>query len=190
MVRSGLRRALPAAIVSASLAACAAPSAPVIVPTDELPFPVTRSAHTAAPGPLRGITIFLLRDGRLVPVTREVQNEASPQAAVRALLDGPTERERTTGVTTDVPPSTRLLQVGVFDTVAEVDLSGEFQSPATPDAVIRRVAQIVWTLVSLPSISAVRFSVDGEPVAVVTDKGVAVERPVSAPDYGAVAPVP
>jgi len=52
------------------------------------------------------------------------------------------------------------------------------------------VAQVVWTLVRLPEVTAVRFVIDGEAVSVLTDDGTAVDRPVTAPDYAAVASGP
>jgi germination protein M len=119
-----------------------------------------------------------------------VSAAVSPEEAVmRALLDGPTSEERDQGLTTAVPPATGLIAVGTFEGVAEVDLSDEFQGPATPEDVLLRVAQVVWTLVALPRVNAVRFSIDGEPISVITDAQVMVDRPVTAPDYAAVAPL-
>jgi spore germination protein GerM len=80
--------------------------------------------------------------------------------------------------------------VSVFDQIAEVDLSAEFQGPAPPEVILLRVAQVVWTLVGRPGITAVRFVIDGQPVSVPTDRGTPIDRPVTAPDYASVAPPP
>jgi predicted small lipoprotein YifL len=170
--------------------ACGGGSGPVEVPSEEIPFPLERSPATPTPSGGSAVAIYLVRGGRLAGVERTVSAAVSPEEAVmRALLDGPTSEERDQGLTTAVPPATGLIAVGTFEGVAEVDLSDEFQGPATPEDVLLRVAQVVWTLVALPRVNAVRFSIDGEPISVITDAQVMVDRPVTAPDYAAVAPL-
>jgi spore germination protein GerM len=50
------------------------------------------------------------------------------------------------------------------------------------------VAQVVWTLTELPTVTAVRFSVDGTPVEIPTDDGL-TDRPVDRDDYRSVKPI-
>jgi spore germination protein GerM len=163
----------------------------VRIPNDELPFPVARTpSQTPTAIAPAGLTIYLVRTGRLVPSTRTVDAEIPlAEAALQALLAGPTELERKERVETEIPPSTSLLEVRVFDGVADVDLSEEFQGPAEQRVILFRVAQIVWTLVGLPGITAVRFAIEGTPITVVTDRGLSVARPVTAPDFASVAPL-
>jgi spore germination protein GerM len=168
---------------------CGEQSGPVEIPEDDLPFSLSRTPETfPSPAEEEPFTIFFVLEGKLAPVTREAPSDLTPvEATMRALLEGPTPDELAGGITSEIPPQTSLLEVRVFDLVADVDLSAEFQSPASTDAILLRVAQVVWTLVRLPAVTAVRFVIDGEPVSVVTDDGTAVDRPVTAPDYAAVA---
>jgi spore germination protein GerM len=171
------------------LVSCGRGSGPVEVPTDEIPFPLERSPGTPTASPSASGTVYLVKDGGLVPVGRDV-SAALPrdEAVMRALLEGPTAQERTDGLRTAIPPATGLIDVAVFEGVAQVDLSNEFQGPAPPEDVLLRVAQVVWTLVAVPDIVAVRFAIDGEPISVITDGATMVDRPVTAPDYASVAP--
>jgi Sporulation and spore germination len=178
-----------AALVLATCVGCGEQSGPVEIPEEDLPFSLSRTPEPfPSPAEEEPFTIFFVLEGKLAPVTREAPSDLTPvEATMRALLEGPTPDELARGITSEIPPQTSLLEVQVFDLVADVDLSAEFQSPASTDAILLRVAQVVWTLVRLPEVTAVRFVIDGEPVSVVTDDGTAVDRPVTAPDYAAVA---
>jgi hypothetical protein len=181
---------LAVAAVVAVGGGCGRPSGPVEVPPGEIPFPLARSEPSATPvAEMTAVTAYLVRDGRLFPVRREVLGFLPPDhAAMQALLAGPTTAERAQGIGSKIPFQTSLLQVNVVESVAQVDLSGEYQGPAPPGDIVLRVAQVVWTLVVLPDVTAVRFSIDGNQVDVVTDRGLPVDRPVTAPDFAEVAP--
>jgi hypothetical protein len=180
------------ALVLATCVSCGEQSGPAEIPAEDLPFSLSRTPEPLpSPAEEEPFTIFFVLDGKLAPVTREAPSDLTPvEATMRALLEGPTLDELARGVTSEIPPQTSLLEVQVFDLVADVDLSAEFQSPASTDAILLRVAQVVWTLVRLPEVTAVRFVIDGEAVSVLTDDGTAVDRPVTAPDYAAVASGP
>lgn len=172
------------------LAACARTSGTVEIPPGELPFSVAREpspAGTAAP--TREITIFFVRGERLVPSRRRVEGAPGrAEAALRSLLDGPTRQERAAGIATELPSSVSLLAVEIAGDTVIVDLSGEFQEPATPERIALRVAQVTWTLTEVSGVREVAFAIDGEPVSVTTDDGMTVDRPVRRSDYARFAP--
>ncbi len=173
------------------LTACGRPSGPVEVDADLVPFEVGRSPSPSPGAEVRTITVYLVRAGHLEPVGREIASAApDAEAAIGALLQGPTPQEREAGLGSAIPPVTRLLSVTVLRGVAEVDLAEEFQGPATPGHVLLRVAQVVWTLVALPDVSAVRFSIDGVTISVPTEAEQATDRPVTAADYAGLAFAP
>lgn len=185
-----MRKLAALVVLAAVAAACSGPSGPVEVPADRLPFSLERTpAATPEPPGERLVTVYLIRDDRLVPVTRLISAELpSPEASMRALLLGPSPAERSDGLATDIPAATQLIGVEVRDAVAEVDLSAEFQSPAEPIDVLLRVGQVVWTLVADPEVVSVLFSVDGVRISVPIDDGTAQDRPVSAADYASIGP--
>lgn len=165
-------------------------SEPVALPTEDLPFDVTRGTEAAATGTTtRQEVTFVLR-ARLHTVNRRISAEQPPaEALLRALLEGPTRREIDRGIETMIPTTTKLL--GVFldeERIAHVDLSGEFQSAAPSETIVLRVAQVVWTLTEQPDILGVRFAIDGEPVTAVNAAGEPIDRPAARSDFQTLAP--
>lgn len=170
--------------------ACSRASGPVEVDPDLVPFDVARSVTPSPEVPSQTLSIYLIRDGHLIAAPRTVSADApTSEAATAALFQGPTTEERTDGLATAIPPATQLLRITVLDSVAEIDLTDEFQNPAPPEEVLQRIAQVVWTLVGLPGITSVRFAIDGDPIAVPTDRDAAVTEPVTPADYGSIAPL-
>lgn len=187
-----MTRRIVALLVLCLAAACAGTSGPVEVPAGDVPFPLTREdAIPEVTSTVGRILVFFVLDGRLSAVTRTAEAGDTPtEAAMRALLGGPNQRELGRGLTTSLPSSTRLLDISVGGGIALADLSAEFQAPADPDAITLRIAQVVWTLTQLPGVESVRFAVDGNEISVATDDGQSVDRPVSRADYDQFAPLP
>lgn len=169
------------------LAACGAPSGPVTIAPEDVPFSVRRSVDPVKPGQsLTAYTISFVRRGRLVGVDRALAtNTTAVDAVTRALLRGPSDSEVARGVKTFIPSGTQLLAVTITDRVAQLEFGSEFQSPGPSHEILLRVAQVVRTVVSLKSVDAVRFAVNGEVIQVPTDSG-PVQRPVTVLDYASV----
>jgi hypothetical protein len=131
------------------------------------PVQVTTTVERTGLLPSRtSFEVWLVRNGRLVEALRAHRpTQRVATAALRALLAGPTQAERAAGVTTQVPPATRLLGVVIARGVAHVDLSSDYESPAGSRALQLRLAQVVYTATQFPTVKAVRFSVDGAPVS-------------------------
>jgi hypothetical protein len=122
---------------------------------------------------------FLLHDTRgedpaLVPVLRTVpESPAMATAAMRALLAGPSAKERaaTPRIQSFIPADTKLLGIELADGRATVDMSAEFAS-LSPDAawdlgsfeLRARLAQVTYTLTQFKTIDRVSFELDGKPV--------------------------
>jgi spore germination protein GerM len=166
-------------------------------PPSESPSPSGQPAQTpsgASPTPAATTTVrayFYLADRAggepgLVPVLREVPaTKAVGSAALRALLAGPTAKERssTPAISTAVPQGVQLLGLSIKDRIATVNLSREFESGGGSASIIGRLAQVVYTVTQFPTVDAVRFQLDGEPVTVFGGEGVLLEKPVGRVDY-------
>ncbi len=88
---------------------------------------------------------------------------ATIESAVAALLTGPTKAERKQGLRTYIPPATRLDEVA-FDEeahVATVDLSGDFADGVKTEELGARVAQLVFTVTSVPGVDRVQVLLEG-----------------------------
>ena len=112
---------------------------------------------------------YFTRDfGMLVPapVIVPLSSSGLATALVRGLLDGPTPWIAP-AVRTAFPEGTRLAldSVPVIDGVAEIDLTPQVLS--ADDTTRQKLsAQLAWTLRPLPDISAIRITVNGQPLPV------------------------
>jgi germination protein M len=166
-------------------------------PPSESPEPSGQPAESpsgASPTPGATTTVrayFYLADRAggepgLVPVLREVPaTKAVGSAALRALLAGPTAKERSSrpAISTTIPQGVQLLGLSIKDRVATVNLSREFESGGGSASIIGRLAQVVYTVTQFPTVDAVRFQLDGEPAPVFGGEGVLLEKPVGRVDY-------
>ena len=159
---------------------------PTVTPATPSP---TVAPPTPAPKPTPTTTIvrayFLLRDGSggevvneptLVPVLRTVpKNTAMATAAMKALLAGPSAKERAAvlRIRTLIPADTKLRGIRISGGLATVDLSAAFASLSPDDvwdggsySLHGRVAQVVYTLTQFTTVDRVNFKLDGKPVKV------------------------
>lgn len=171
MVRARAYLAL-GAVVLFLLGGCGLPSgsSPVQVPKNEVPYgllePATQSpTPTLTPGvPLSAATIFLA-DGlqRLVPVDVQLPTATLPllvQSVLNRLAVGPSERERATGLVTDLAPGTTLVLRGMSAGTATIELQQAGQDPPTGKQVVA-VGQIVLTATSVVGVDRVQFVKEG-----------------------------
>ncbi len=129
-------------------------------------------------------------EGRAEPFLVSIERElpSTPQiahATLRALIDGPSaaDRDLVDDVSTAVPQESLLLGVTIEDRVATVDLSREFESGGGSFSMFSRLAQVVYTVTQFPTVDAVRFQLDGQPVTVFSGEGIVLDAPVSRDDY-------
>lgn len=131
------------------------------------------------------VTVFLVRDADLAPVERRT-NARTTAAALELLVEGPTRAEAAGGIRTALAPEVVGVDQELPAGVTTVSVTRGFTA-LTGGNQLLAVAQIVWTLTDLPTVTAVRFAVDGAPVEVPTDAGL-TDRPVNRDDYRSVAP--
>lgn len=167
---------------------------PTISPTPaSTPVPVATPTATpppATPGPTptaqRTLTValYFLRQEKLAVARRAVgETPRIGTAALQELLAGPTDQEISFGLSTEIPPGTRLNDLAIADGVATVDLSADFAAGGGSFSMQARVAQVVFTLTQFSSVRAVRFRLDGQPVSAIGGEGVVVEPPPSRADF-------
>lgn len=122
----------------------------------------------ARPGSV-SVSVYLIRGADLVAVPRAV-NTVTVDAAVQALIAGPSSEEAAGGLHSAVGPSTRVRKAVVEGGVARIDLSSPFAQARSEDQVVA-VAQFVYTVTGLANVDAVSITVDGEPIEVPTPDG-------------------
>jgi hypothetical protein len=136
------------------------------------------------------LEVWFLDGEQLVRQTRSL--ESTPlvaTAAMKALLAGPSSAELASGLGTSVPAGTKLLGISIKKGVATVDLTSQYQSGGGSLSMKARLAQVVYTLTQFPTVRAVLFHLDGEPVNVFSGEGIVLDHPVGRKDYEDLLPV-
>ena len=186
------------------------PTLPPATPSPTIVPPTPSPTATPAPATMIVRAYFLLRDGSggevvneptLVPVLRTVpKSPATATAAMRALLAGPSAKERAAvlRIRTLIPAGTKLLGIEISGGLATVDLSAEFASLSRDDAwdggsysLHGRLAQVVYTLTQFTTVNRVNFKLDGKPVKVLfgmpdpdgSSEKIILDKPVTRATY-------
>jgi hypothetical protein len=157
-----------ASFVIASCGSSTKSSVPSNVPVS------TVAPTTAKPTEKVAVLAYFLLNEKLHAVGREVAS-ADSSAAVTALLAGPTNEEKTTGLVTLIPAGTTLNGVKLNGREAVIDLSAAYGSGGGTLSVTGRVAQMVFTLTQFPGVDTVRFSLDGKSITELTGEGFSVD---------------
>lgn len=87
---------------------------------------------------------------------------AAVRRAVDALLSGPTASERAAGLSSQIPPGTRLLRVRVEGDTAFLDFSPELERLGGTMAISGLLKQLTYTATGVPDVWQVVLSIDGE----------------------------
>lgn len=162
------------------------------IPLDAEPRPV--SVDLTVPGAfeeatgveLEAVSIFLVRDDRLLHVTRNLRTPASLLDVIEVLIAGATDPEDRSGLGTSIPAGTRLIDVRVDGSVATIDLSDDFAAVGGSQEILA-VAQLVLTATRVDGVDAVTFELQGVRTDVPTASGALSVEPVTAADYSELA---
>jgi len=119
---------------------------------------------------------WFTRQGKLFVTERTVPATVSVgRAALDRMLAGPSAAEYAAGVRSQIPGGTQLLGLRITAGTATADFTSSFTSAASPSTMPLRIAQVVYTLAQFPSVTGVRFEINGQGVTVIG--GVPVQDP-------------
>ena len=182
-------------ILAAAIVACgdnggSSPSSSTSATVTETPTAGTSPSPSPSPSPSATTTgttrlsVYFLRGEYLGVAERSVpRTKAVAAAALRELCAGPSTFEQEAGLSSAVPEGTELRSVEIHDRVAAVDLSAEYATGGGSLSVMERIAQVVYTVTQFPTVDAVTFSINGEPVTSLGGEGVVVSSPQSRADW-------
>lgn len=182
----GVVLGLVLAAVALLVAGCGVPLQDEPAPLQDNPAPPTTSSSA---GGRNAVQVYLVRDGRLTPVTR-ASDDTSAGSLVALLADGPTAAEEAEGATTAVVPGDFVVEepspgrapdgsVVISVPVQFTQVDGDLQLLAT--------AQLVWTATEPQPRGTVRMTFEGEPIELPTDGGL-TSGAVRRSDFRSVAP--
>lgn len=115
---------------------------------------------------------------------RPADDVAGARAAVAALAEGPTPAEAARGLSSELPTSTRVLDVFWDEDVLVVDLSEDVTRGGGSASMIGRLAQLTYTLTQPAGVDAVELRLEGEPVDAWGGEGVMMTWPWHRPPGG------
>jgi spore germination protein GerM len=152
-------------------------------PTEAAESATSTSEATAAPTETVGeqltLNVYFMRGEYLSVAHRTIpRTQAVGAAAMQLLLEGPTDFEAGLDFTTAIPEGTEYLGLEIEDGVATVDLSSEYESGGGSLSMSARLAQVIFTLTQFPTVDAVQFLLDGDPVEVFSGEGIILDHPV------------
>ena len=131
--------------------------------------------------------LWFTRNGKLFATDQAVPATTSvARAALDRLLTGPSAAGYAAGLRSQIPAGTALLGLNISAGTATVDLSSSFESAATPPAMPLRIAQVVYTLTQFPTVTSLRFEIDGQGRTVIG--GVPVQSPQTRAMYSGYLP--
>jgi hypothetical protein len=144
--------------------------------------PTPPAQHTAA-GEI-GLETWFTRNGKLFVSERAVPATVSVgREALDRMLAGVSAAEYAAGLRSQIPPGTELRGLDIAAGTATVDLSSSFGAAAGRPAIRLRIAQVVYTLAQFPSVTRVRFEINGQAVTMIG--GVRVQDPQTPAMYRA-----
>jgi chitodextrinase len=115
-----------------------------------------------------------------VLVDRTVPAEMAPaEAAIRALVAGPTQPETASGITSKIPLGVSIAKLSLTSEAVEVDLSADVLAGLTESRLEGIFEQFRTTLGDFPSISTIKLTSGGKPLASFLAAGPSVGSPAN-----------
>jgi len=175
---------IPASATTGAAPATATTALPDVTATTTTPDATPADEETMI------LSVYFLRDEKIATAHRELPaTQQVGAAAMQALLEGPIQAEVDAGLSSSIPDGTEYLGLAIEETVATVDLSGDFEAGGGSLSMQTRLAQVVYTLTQFPTVETVRFALDGEPIEVFGGEGIILEEPVGRADFEDVTPL-
>ncbi len=171
----------------ALVAECGSTTRPGAVSTSTSPTTATSttatSTTTSVPTAPLTYALYFLRGSYLGVAHRGGGSPGDPATtALSALVRGPDRAEGGAGLTTAIPPQTKLLGLRIVAGTATADLNEAFAVPTTPGDELARVAQVVYTLTQFPSVTHVQFEIGGSTPTSFASGAVALRQPKTRAD--------
>ncbi len=152
-------------------------SSPTLVPA---PATIAPSPPTSPAAPtLIDVKVYFLRGEHLEIAHRQVPGPAVLSGALTELLAGPTDDELAAGLHSEIPAGTTLLDLGLTDELATVDLSDDYDDGGGSLSMTARIAQVVFTATQFDNSEQVLFWMEGEPIEFFGGEGLVLDEPLA-----------
>lgn len=159
------------------------------VPLDPAPEVVQGDPGTPEPeieeveaDELVAASLYLVDEGVIVPVTRDLPGPVDVMTILESLLDGTTEPEERRGLRTSIPDGTRVLDLEKTGSTVRLDLSSDFAAVGGEEELLA-VAQVVLSVTAVDDVEAVVFELEGVQTDVPLPGGALTDEPVRGGEY-------
>jgi hypothetical protein len=179
---------------SAALAGCGVPldDKTQTIPSDDVPFDLlespTTTTTTTVPddGPTTTVVsetvhLYFVRDDRIERVNRELPELTGMKERAMLLAEPLLAEEQRDGFRSAVPVGS-IIDASVAGGVATVDLARPFTELPTSEQVLA-FAQITNTLLQIPGVGQVAFTLETVPISPIDDDLSVLTRPATFEDY-------
>ncbi len=184
-------RALPMGVVALACAACSGNPTALTATTTTLPrtsTSVPASTTTTTAPTQRTFALYFLRGTQLGVASRGATSSADYHySAIVALIGGVDPTETAAGLTTDIPTGTTVRGLQIKNGIATINLSPQFVTIGPSDSLAGRLAQVVYTLTSAPTVSQVVIEIGG--TRIINFAGVDLSNPVGRSQVTAALPL-
>lgn len=116
---------------------------------------------------------------KLAPVSRPISGRNKLEAAVQALLEGPSSQEIASGFASEIPRGTILLGLNEKDGGIELNLSRRFAISGAADSMETRLQQLSRTVAASADGRPVFLNVEGRRLTVTQGEGLEVKQPIN-----------
>jgi germination protein M len=176
------------------LASCGK-SEPVTPSPTDTASPTASASPTTSTSPSSSTTqqlsVYFMSSGKIAAGHRIVpKTKAVATAAVKQLLEGPTDAEVSAGFTTALPPGASVRSIRVTNGTARVSLDAEILQlgQSNPEAEMAALAQLTFTLTQFPTVGGVEFWSGDARIAHVDGNDADFTKPVGRSDFESLAP--
>lgn len=145
-------------------------------------IPITVATTTTTAAPLYPRTLFFVRDGKLVEVTRFAPSPPTAALVIGDLGAGSLPTDRPTALRT-VLRAEHVASVVPTGGFARVALTLDFEQTLPAGEQQLALAQLVYTLTALPGIGQVLFERDGLPIEVPRSDGSLASGQITREDF-------
>ncbi|MCH5149101.1 MAG: GerMN domain-containing protein [Spirochaetales bacterium] len=121
---------------------------------------------------------------KMLAAFRKISSPNSLNAALEALLAGPTNAEAEHDIITNIPENTTLKSCKIEGDTAFLDFSSEFEiNSFGRDSAMLQLKQIVFTATEYSDIKKVQFLINGENRTYLGGDGIVIGKPLSRDDF-------
>ena len=127
---------------------------------------------------------FIAHNSNGEEVYRAVKREYLPEYgsklkfAVKALINGPSAKEKKLGVYSEIPAGTRLISITESPSRVVINLTSDFENGGGTDSLYKRLFQLIKT-VKINSNLPLYLQLDGKQVEVIGGEGIMINQPLS-----------